>query len=328
MKPSILTRLVCALLTLMLIALCVPSCAEAEDNGKINIVCTVFPQYDWLRNIIGEDNDRVQLKLIVKNGADLHSYAATARDIVDISGADMLVYVGGDSDAWVKEAISAHANNDMIKIDLLSLIGDRALCADGEHSHEEHSHSHIHDTECGSSYDEHLWLSLKNASLLCSALTQKLCELDPDGKESYLSNADAYIKKLDEMDALYEQTVSGSPRDTVLFADRFPFIYLMRDYGINYHAAFSGCSADSEASFEVVMHLARELDKLALSYVLTVDTGSTAIADSVISASSRRDCGTLSLCSMQSIRQSDIDAGTSYLSIMEENRMVLRTALS
>lgn len=324
-------RYIVRIVVMLLIAAALPlglfCCADKDfDDGKINIVCTVFPQYDWLRNIIGEGNERVELTLIVKNGADLHSYAATVRDIVEISSADMLVYVGGESDAWIEDAMAEASNKNMQRVNLLSLVGERALCVPD--TEEEHHHEHEHGHEHGESVDEHIWLSLKNAEIIVRALARELSELDPEGNEEYTKNAEEYCKTLSELDGRYEKTVADSPRDTLLFADRFPFVYLMNDYGINYYAAFSGCSADSEASFGTVARLGKIIDEYSLSAVMTVDSGQTNIASAVIEVSSRKDCRVLSLDSMQSVRQSDIDGGVSYISIMEQNLKVLGMALS
>ena len=303
------------------------ACKAPEKDKKISIVCTVFPIYDWARNILGEEDSDISLKLLVKGGTDSHSYSPTPKDIVEISSCDMLIYVGGESDAWISEVLENSALDNVKTVDLLTGIGDRAL--DEECDDEDcHDHSHGHDEHIENAYDEHVWLSLKNAELLCDRIADELCRLMPRNEKVYRENAEGYINKISNLDARYAEAVAASPRDTLIFADRFPFKYLVEDYGIKYFAAFSGCSADSEASVEVVVGLAKKIDELGISKVIILESSDTALAETVISSSKAKSADVISLESMQSVSASDVDGGASYLSIMENNLLALRMALA
>ncbi len=180
----------------------------------------------------------------------------------------------------------------------------------------------------GEEADEHVWLSLRCAQTLVRAVAGALCEADPDGAEAYRANAEAYAGALAELDARYADAVAGAAYDTVLFADRFPFRYLVDDYGLHYYAAFSGCSAESEASFATVMFLTQKVDELGLPAVLTLENAKTRIAETVVSATAAKNQRILSMDSLQGTTAADVAAGVTYLSVMEANLEVLREALN
>lgn len=302
--------------------------ADVEDDGKLSIVTTIFPEYDWVMNIIGDNADDADVELLLDNGVDLHSYQPTVDDIIKISTCDVFIYVGGESDGWVEDALKEAANKDMTVVNLLESLGDAAKeeNADGGMAAEARSHE---DGEKSSpeEYDEHVWLSLKNAVLLVNVIKDALSSADADNAEIYASNTAAYIEKLNALDAEYQAAVDASSKKTVLFGDRFPFRYLTDDYGLSYYAAFAGCSAETEASFETVAFLAGKVDELGLSTVLIIDGTETDIADTIISATASKSAQILSMDSMQSIRSEDIKNGASYISIMEKNLEVLKDAL-
>lgn len=300
-------------------------CAPRKDSGKFEIVCTVFPIYDWVRNIVGEDNDDINVTLLVKNGTDPHSYTPSPADIAKISSCDMLFYVGGESDLWVGEVINEKTNKNMVPFKLLELLGERAFISE-EHRHHEHEHESDHDHN-ENAYDEHVWLSLKNAAFLCERISEVLCANLEEHSEEIEVNAKGYIEKIVALDADYTSAVASAQRDTIVFADRFPFGYLFEDYGLNYFAAFSGCSADSEATFETVTFLSKKIDELEIKYILILENSSRALAETIISSSSSASAEILVIDSMQSIISANIgEAG--YLSIMENNLSVIKVALS
>ena len=296
------------------------SCAGGEEKqGKIKVVCTIFPQYDWIRNII-KDTEGVSLSLIVQSGSDMHSYQPTVKDCAEIASADIFVQVGGQSDAWADEFISNSAKEGVQVISLLELLGDDAL----ELSHNEHK-EHAHGDECVK--DEHVWLSLKNAVLFCNAVCEALCRADPDNAEKYRDNNSTYTYALDMLNSKYEALSQSSENKFLLFADRFPFGYMTRDYGIDYYAAFEGCSAESEAGFETVLALAQALDERELDSLMILEGSDDKLARTVIENSSRKNCKIIVLNSMQSVSRADIDNGQTYLKIMESNYHALEGAL-
>ncbi len=300
---------------------------KKSDDGKIKIVCTIFPQYDWVRNIVG-DTEKIELILINKSGTDMHSYQATAADIANISSCDLLIYVGGESDKWVGDSLKNAVNKDMKTLNLIGILGDRAKeeeLAEGMQGDEaESDHGHENETE----YDEHIWLSVKNAAFLCEKIAAGIAELDSENRNKYIENAEKYIASLISLDDGYSAAVSGASRRTVLFADRFPFRYLTDDYGIGYYAAFPGCSAETEASFETISFLAGITDRESLPYVLVLENSDTRIAQTVINASESKSAGILVMNSLQSVTEKDIAAGVTYISVMTANLETLKTALN
>ena len=315
---------------------------------KISVVATIYPQYDWLKNVIGERADAVDLKLLVKNGTDLHSYKPSAQDIATIAKADLVVYVGGESDEWVEKALEATPKEGRIALNLMKALGDRVKeeevvegmqadpsASSGTEEHHEHdkvtepaeaTSEHHHHEEVEN--DEHIWLSLKNAWILVNALAQSLSKVDSANSSIYTANAAIYNTKLSELDREFATATSDASQKTVLFGDRFPFRYLVDDYGIKYYAAFVGCSAESEASFETITFLAGKMDSLQLPAIFTIDGSDGKIARAILEASKNsKNAQVLTLNSMQSVTDEQIKAGADYLSIMRDNLEVLKKAL-
>ena len=309
----------------------------ASDETRLRVVTTIFPEYDWVREILGDKADNAEVTMLLDNGVDLHSYQPTADDIVKISECDLFIYVGGESDDWVDDALKNAANKNMKVVNLLEALGERVKTEEvvegmqeEDHDHEdtdEHDDAKEHDHEEEAEYDEHVWLSLKNAQTLCSAISGVLQQIDPDNKDTYAANASAYIKKLSALDADYQAAVDAAARKTVLFGDRFPFRYLADDYGLRYYAAFAGCSAESEASFETISFLAGKVDELNLPCVLTIEGVQHKIAETIVRNTAAKNQKVLTMDSMQSTTSKDAANGTTYLSVMERNLSVLKEAL-
>ena len=476
-----------------------PSADSGKREGKpLKIVTTIFPEYDWVREILGSKADMAELTMLLDNGVDLHSYQPTAEDLVKISDCDLFVYVGGESDGWVENALKNAANKDRRVINLLDVLKDRVkteeavpgMQAEKGHSHgvadfadsdvqdrslsdwngqwqsvypyvldgtldpvmemkaesgkmtaeeyknfyrsayetdvekitidgntvtytrkdgaasgvydskgfyirhkdngskqvrykyqkvsgdagaptylvfsdhniasAEPEHFHLYFGDAGfdglveegkrfptfypadltgeqiveeilehgaKEYDEHVWLSLKNAAVLVNAISESLQALDPDNKDTYAANAAAYGKKLSVLDAGYQKAVDAASNQTVLFGDRFPFRYLVDDYGLSYYAAFAGCSAESEASFETISFLAKKMDELKLPCVLTIEGTNHKIAETVVANTAEKNQKVLTMDSMQSTTSRDGANGTTYLAVMEKNLAVLAEAL-
>lgn len=315
--------------------------AGAADGGALKVVATVFPAYDWTREVVGDQTNRVDLTLLMDSGADLHNYQPSAEDILTIGQSDVFIYVGGESDEWVEDALAQAQNEDMVVINLMDALGDAAReeeIVEGMQEEDEHGEGDGHDEgEDGDAdheeeeepeYDEHIWLSLKNAQVLTQAIAGALSEADPAGSDSYTANAEAYCDALAELDAQYQAAVDKAARKVVLFGDRFPFRYMVEDYGIDYYAAFVGCSAETEASFETVSFLTGKVDELGLPVVLVIEGSDQKIAETVIRNSDNQDRRILVMDSMQSVNAEDVANGATYLSIMEEDLKVLEEALN
>lgn len=307
--------------------------AQSVPEKHLNIVTTIFPEYDWVREILGDNAGNADLTMLLDNGVDLHSYQPTAQDILKISTCDLFIYVGGESDGWVSDALQEAANKDMKVIDLLDVLDDAVKeeeIVEGMEAGEEHGdgeYEEHEEEEEGPEYDEHVWLSLRNAKVLCEAITNALTEIDPDHAADYRSNLTSYSEKLDALDAAYQSAVDSASRKTLLFGDRFPFRYLVDDYGLSYYAAFAGCSAETEASFRTITFLADKADELNLTSVLTIESSDQKMAQTIIQNTKEKNQNILTLNSMQSVTSNDVAAGSGYLSIMESNLDVLKEAL-
>ena len=478
------------------------SSTQANDNNsdQIKVVTTIFPEYDWVKEIAGDEASNMDLTMLLDNGVDLHSYQPTADDILKISDCDLFVYVGGESDEWVEDALKEAVNKDMQVINLLDVLKDSIKTEEampGMQAEEGHNHGYSHfddsdvedrtlsdwdgdwqsvypylqdgvldevmekkaesgektaeeykeyyengyktdvsqitidaenntmcfvkngvaskatyeykgyqiyDYESGSrgvryffeatggdadapkyvqfsdhgiapgkaehfhiyagndgfdalseemenwptyypadmsgteiaedmleheekEYDEHVWLSLKNAQTLCKAIAEALETADPNHKDTYAANVDAYLEKLSSLDGQYQDAVANASQKTLLFGDRFPFRYMVDDYGLKYYAAFAGCSAESEASFETISFLAKKVDELGLKNIMTIENSDQKIAKTIRDNTKDKNQEILSLDSMQSTTSEDVKNGTTYLSVMESNLDVLKKAM-
>ncbi len=324
----------------IMMAGCLTSCGSlksvnAAANDSIQIVTTIFPEYDWVKNILGSNPANAEVTMLLDSGVDLHSYQPTADDILKVSTCDMFIYVGGESDEWVEDVLKEAVNKDMVVIDLLDVLGDSVKeeeVVEGmqeeehDHDHGEDADDHDHE-EDGPEYDEHVWLSLRNAKTLTQYISDKLQQIDAANADEYRSNTEAYTDRLSDLDKQYSDITSEASVKTLLFGDRFPFRYLTDDYGLDYYAAFVGCSAETEASFETITFLAGKVDELSLHSVMTIEGADHRIAETIVQNTADKDQQILSLDSMQSTTKKDVENGVTYLSVMESNLEVLKEAL-
>lgn len=345
-----------------------------DTNKKLSVVCTIFPEYDWVRELVGDKKDNYEITYLLDKGVDLHSYQPTAEDIAKIANCDLFVYVGGESDGWVKDALKESKNDKMQVVNLLEALGNNVKeeevvegmqehdhdhehghkedadhdhdheheedadhdhdhehkedsdhdHADHDHEHEDADHEHHHDEV---EYDEHVWLSLRNASSLVNELAVRLQTIDPENKDYYAGNAAKYTSKLGELDSRYLGAIKKAKNKTVIFGDRFPFRYLTDDYGLKYYAAFVGCSAETEASFETVAFLAKKTDELKLNNLMVIENSDQKIAKKIIETTKDKNQKIVEMNSMQSVTADDIANGATYISIMESNLKALISAL-
>jgi len=330
--------------TLVLCIMLLPGCSvqEPRSNGgsneqpqqaeRISIICTIFPQYDWVRQIAGEEHiNRFDVSFLISSGADLHNFNPSVQDMTRIITSDAFIYVGGHSDSWVDD-VMRRANPDMRRLNLMDVLieelGEHDLLegfcdVDCDDDHE-HDHDHIEDEHHA---DEHIWLSLRRAKILCFAIAEFLSELDPENAPIYRANADAYTARLSALDLEFQAAVDAANVTSIVVADRFPFRYLMDDYGISYYAAFQGCSAESEASFVTIISLANRLNQLNLDVVLVTESSDQAIARTVINSTDAKNQRILVLNAAHSVTVSQAGTGVTYLGIMETNLDVLKEAI-
>lgn len=306
---------------LLIGSLCACS-SGANDDSKKRIVTTIFPEYDWVMNILGDKADEFEVTLLMDNGTDLHSYQPSVDDLAKIYDCDIFIYVGGESDAWVEDALELTDNKDRVTINLIDELGSAAVeeeMVEGMTGEEE---------EEDSAYDEHVWLSLRNARILCESIGEAISSVDPDNKDVYEANLASYDSMLEELDLRYVEAVEDAQFDTLVFADRFPFRYMVEDYDLSYYAAFPGCSAETEASFETIVFLSDRVDELGVGALLTIDDDDRTIAQAVIENTTNGDQQIVTLNSLQSVTTEEMNSGTTYLSVMNDNLLVLEEALN
>lgn len=333
------------------------SSIEKGNSNKISIVCTTFPQYDWVKNILGEEAERFNVTLLLDNGVDMHSYQPAVKDIATAGSSDLFIYVGGESDTWVEDALKEAKNKDLKAINLMETLDNfvkEEEVVEGMqeerkslgHSHEKSSkekqeqtqkESHENSQEINGQkeaadeepeYDEHIWLSIRNAEIMVKNIEKAIEQLDSDNAKVYQTNAENYIKKLDTLDKQYANTIQNAKYKAILFGDRFPFRYMADDYDLKYYAAFAGCSAETMAGFETVTFLAKKADELRLSVILTIENSDGRIAEAVKSNTTKKNQKILAMNSLQSVTKEQLADGITYLQVMQENLSVLSEALN
>lgn len=330
---------------------------EKGNSNKISIVCTTFPQYDWVKNILGEEAERFNVTLLLDNGVDMHSYQPAVKDIATAGSSDLFIYVGGESDTWVEDALKEAKNKDLKAINLMETLDNfvkeeevvEGMQEEREslgHSHEKSSkekqeqtqkESHENSQEINGQkeaadeepeYDEHIWLSIRNAEIMVKNIEKAIEQLDSDNAKVYQTNAENYIKKLDTLDKQYANTIQNAKYKAILFGDRFPFRYMADDYDLKYYAAFAGCSAETMAGFETVTFLAKKADELRLPVILTIENSDGRIAEAVKSNTTKKNQKILAMNSLQSVTKEQLADGITYLQVMQENLSVLSEALN
>lgn len=330
---------------------------EKGNSNKISIVCTTFPQYDWVKNILGEEAEHFDVTLLLDNGVDMHSYQPAVKDIATAGSSDLFIYVGGESDTWVEDALKEAKNKDLKAINLMETLDNfvkEEEVVEGMqeerkslgHSHEKSSkekqeqtqkESHENSQEINGQkeaadeepeYDEHIWLSIRNAESIVKNIEKAIEQLDSDNAKVYQTNAKNYIKKLDTLDKQYANTIQNAKYKAILFGDRFPFRYMADDYDLKYYAAFAGCSAETMAGFETVTFLAKKADELRLPVILTIENSDGRIAEAVKSNTTKKNQKILAMNSLQSVTKEQLADGITYLQVMKENLSVLSEALN
>ena len=339
------------LLALLLVLSGCSSSEVLEDSDKPSIVCTAFPQYDWTLQILGDRAEDFKVTLLNHQGTDMHSFQPTAANMVSMANCDLFIHIGGYSEGWVPAALESAGNDHAQVLTLLDHVEARAeeFTEGMEHNHDhDHGHEaaadhageadeaddadshegHDHEEDAhAEELDEHLWLSLRCAQDACDAIMEAICQLDPANADTYQANAAAYKEQLHHLDYSFEEAVHEAGTNVVLFADRFPFRYLTDDYHIEYLAAFPGCSAETEASFETILYLSEEMEAHQLTCAVILEGSKEDFAKTVVNNTHVENPRILTLNSMQSVNQRHIDAGVTYLGIMEENLTVLKEAL-
>ena len=302
---------------------------DQADHGP-KIVCTTYPICDWAKRILGDAAEECQLVLLGGSGVDLHSYQPSVADIAAIASCDLFFYVGGESDEWVEDALAIDHKDTRAAFSLMEILEEQLKEEEHKEGMQEEAHGHgaeHEEHEEDPEYDEHVWLSLKNAEICVEKMTEAISALMPDKAAGFAQNAASYEASLAELDSRFTAAVKAALQKTLLFGDRFPFRYLVDDYGLDYYAAFAGCSSETAASFETVIFLAGKLDELQLPAVCILEDSDGTLAETIRQASSSKDQTIVTFDSLQSVTAADIAAGKTYLSAMENNLKALQDAL-
>ena len=291
--------------------------ADPAEDGRLRIVTTLFPYYDFARAIAGE---RAEIALLLVPGREAHSFEPTPLDAVTISRADVFVCNGGESEDWVEDMLDA-AGED---IGTVVRMMDHAQTREEEFVEGMQGAENEEEEEEEPEYDEHIWTSPRNAVLLCNALCDALCDADPAGAETYRANCAAYTGQLAELDGRFTALRAGAKRDLLVFADRMPLLYFCGAYDLRYRAAFHGCSTDTEPSLATLKYLIDKVAEENIPVVYTVDLDSKKIAE-VVAEATGAEIDTL--YSLQTVSRTDFDRGETYLTMMERNLTALERGL-
>lgn len=308
---------------LLLGALCGCSAPAKQEEG-LSVVATIFPQYDFARQVMGSSN---HLTMLLRPGQEVHSYEPTPQDIIAIQNCDLFIYVGGESDAWIEDVLEGMDTSHMVILSLMDLVDpleedtDSVLENPEEHSHEDGEATHLHQEE----YDEHVWTSPKNAMLITQAICDALCDIDPSNAQTYRQNTADYLEQLEGLDQDFREVISNAGRDTLIFGDRFPLLYFVREYGLNYYAAFPGCASETEPSAATVARLIDLVREEQVPVVYQIELSNGNIARSIADSSGAK-VETFYTC--HNITRDDFNAGETYLSLMKRNVNSLKEALN
>lgn len=323
MKKRILALLLAAAVALPLCA-CAPAGEEAED-GRLQVVCSLFPYYDFVREIGGA---YVSPRLLVAAGREAHSFEPTPMDVIRVSRADVFVYNGGEGEQWVDEILDSAGENIptvLRMMDYADTLTEEPLAGHDDHDHADHDHEHDDDHDSDDiEYDEHIWTSPVQAMKLCRAICDALCAADPAHAAVYRSNLENYLGQLAELDVAFRQVCSEKKRSLLVFGDRFPLLYFCREYGLDYRAAFHGCSSDTEPSLYTLKFLIDKVNEQDIPVVYALELSSRKVADAIVETTGAK---VETFYSCQTVSQADWAAGEGYVSLMRRNVAALREGI-
>ena len=323
MKKRILALLLAAATALTLCA-CAPTGEHAED-GRLQVVCSLFPYYDFVREIGGV---YVSPHLLVAAGREAHSFEPTPMDVIRVSRADVFVYNGGEGEQWVDEILSSSGESIstvLRMMDYADTLTEEPLAGHDDHDHADHDHEHDDDHDSDDiEYDEHIWTSPVQAMKLCRAICDALCAADPAHAAAYRSNLQEYLGQLAELDAAFRQVCGEKKRSLLVFGDRFPLLYFCREYGLDYRAAFHGCSSDTEPSLYTLKFLIDKVRQQDIPVVYALELSSRKVADAIAETTGAK---VETFYSCQTVSQADWAAGEGYVSLMRRNVAALREGI-
>ena len=318
-------RLLCLLLTLALLGCCGCAAAPQDGDDRLQVVCSLFPYYDFVRAIGG---DHVSPTLLIPAGRETHSFEPTPLDVITLSQADVFVYNGGEGELWVEEILESAGENIAFSLRMMDHIDaleeeivEGMEGGDHGHDHEHEEDEHHHEI----TYDEHIWTSPVGAKELCRAICETLCAADSAHADEYRANLDAYLAQLDQLDAEFRSVVADAQRCTLVFGDRFPLLYFCKTYGLDYRAAFHGCAGDTEPSLATLKYLIDKVDEEEIPVVYTIELSSQKVANAIAETTGAK---VARLHSCQNVTRQEFDAGETYLTLMQANVAALKEGLS
>lgn len=321
-------RLLSGLLALVLAA-SLTACGQPPlpEDGKTQVVCTLFPYYDFARQIGGDD---VDVTLVVPAGRETHSFEPTPMDVIRISQADVFIYNGGESEQWVADILDAAGENIPCVLSMMDAaeLHEEELVEGmqgGASAHDHHDHDEDEDDGEEIEYDEHIWTSPVTAMALCRAITDGLCQADPDHADSFRARLTDYLAALEALDGTFREIVAEGSRNLLVFGDRFPLLYFCREYGLDYRAAFHGCSGDTEPSLATLKYLIDKVNQEDIPVVYTIELSSRKVANAIAETTGAR---VLTFHSCQTLTRQEFDGGETYLSLMWKNVDVLKEGLA
>ena len=314
--------------------------AENADGGKISVVTTIFPPYDFVRQIAG---DQADVKMLLKPGEETHSYEPTPQDIIAIQNSDVFIYTGGENDVWVEDILSSMPDSDMVTLRLVDCVDTveeeqvEGMKGSAGHDHDEADYDDVHNRHTDGAdsgedakeslheVDEHVWTSPVNASMIAEQIKNVLSQADPDHSEMYAENTLAYQEQLSELDGQFREVVDRAKRNIMIFGDRFPFRYFADEYGLEYYAAFPGCAGDTEPSAATMAFLIEKVREEQVPAVLKMELSNDDIANAVAEAT---ETEVKVLYSCHNLSADDFENGETYLSMMQKNVETLKEVLN
>lgn len=314
----------CIILTFVLCMLMLGGCKgyKVYDDGKINVVTTIFASYDFVRQIAG---DSVNLQMLLKPGEESHSYEPTPKDIISISECDVFIYVGGENDAWIDHILESMDTSHMKILKLLDMIENKYEEESVEGMENTNEHHHEHEEDLDGEWDEHVWTSPVNATVICENITETLCTMDLDNADTYRKNCDEYAKELEKLDEAFIDAVFNAKRNVLVFGDRFPLRYFVEEYGLDYYAAFPGCAAESEASAATVAFLTDTVEDNNIPVVFKIELSNADMANAIAEDSG---CKVITFNTCHNLSVKDFEAGETYVSLMYKNVNAIKEALN
>ncbi len=300
------------------------ACGSKSTNDKINIVCTIFPQYDFVRQLTaGMDN--VEITMLLKPGQESHDYDPSSKDVLKIHNADVFIYVGGESDTWIKDVLSTVDNKNQVRLALMDMVDtsvEEELPGIDDHENSDDTHDdHDHSEE----YDEHVWTSPANAVKITNSISSALSDIEGMQKDKLTANTDNYVQKLNDLDKTFKDITDSVTGDTIIVADRFPLLYFCKEYDIKYYAAFSGCATSVEPSTSTLIFLIDKVNELKTPYIFSMEMSAATTAKH-IAAETGAEVLTFYPC--HNITSDDLKAGVTYIDLMNRNAEALKKALN